>query len=967
MAYKPKRSDNLIVFEERQIDSIQATLAANFSSAVMLGAAFTDLYSQSSNTCTVTLNEPFLDGISWETLNDVDLGAYLGNQLAINGVLLPKCQPGQSPDVDKCANYSQLEGSRNRSRYDDAALLIITLWYTLEGINQTNSIDFYYKVVGTNIKHGEGLEPQVILNGRGAYDVILQENVNPKFFEKDQTVIDELNNKVLNIEGYVAEDICSTPADERTVERTYRINGLTSRELINKFVSSGEGGQVMSLPTKEFANKVQICSKADSVCYASRVFYLGKGLYEKYSIRSNIPTSPAERNVSKATETIELPGEPKIGEKVEFTSNSITPIQTARALNEVTDAGAFGAFEKQFENRSDYLTGDVANGWKAAAAGKKVTIEKIEKKSLFGNAKSGKSYLGGVVESVGNNGTRVVIKTNFYVHLCTEDAKCYRTSVYEEYKNLKSSSAKEKESLSPNAPIGEIETTPQKHTLFRYFGKAAGGDIFTFDPTTLKGILNTSKAAKEVADIAPTNNSSDGLFVGKVGSTGRSTGPHVHIQESTARTLSEQELYNLSSKYVRVNGTRLTDFSKNAGFGDNRGHNGIDFNAPNGGDITIEGTIVSAGAGVGGGNCGNGVAFTTPEGTELLICHLQDSSIPKDIRTDATGTFSNSGLAHTSGPGTADAIKDGIRLETEFKGVPKALEILPGRTILSFISDYDSWIVANKNPNIDPGVWIPKNYINWQVNQTQFNWDSGDLRVKINGMRPFASRTSRYALDAVPSFESYRAEKGYTDYYDYIRSSGDLCYTTNYGKNSCTECKKPSTPPSTGGAPGPDSVVGGYVKGRCQYTGSRFNKNTVNSLLNAAQEGGLKIDNKFGLAGILGNAGWESVGFNPKASGPSKEVGLFQWNPDVGRQQQLYAYSENLGLDPLTVEAQVKFFVEDVTKRYPSVVSSMNSAKSVEDAVKKFEEIYEKADPAYVNYAGRNEIGNHIYDNLTCS
>jgi len=51
---------------------------------------------------------------------------------------------------------------------------------------------------------------------------------------------------------------------------------------------------------------------------------------------------------------------------------------------------------------------------------------------------------------------------------------------------------------------------------------------------------------------------------------------------------------------------------------------------------------------------------------------------------------------------------------------------------------------------------------------------------------------------------------------------------------------------------------------------------------------------------------------------------------------------------------------------YSNLPAAMNSATSVEDAVKKFEEIYEKAEPAAVNDPGRNEIANHAYQSFAC-
>ena len=965
MAYKPKLSNNIIVFEERQIDSISATLAANFTPAMMLGAAFKDAYATDQNICSVTLNEPYLDGVTWQTLIDANIAASSSNRLASNGVLLPKCEPGQDPDGDPpCSNYSSIEGGPGGAFSD--ALLIITLWYTLEGINQTNSIDLYYRVISTSIKHGFELDPQITIRGRNAYDVILQENVNPQFFEKDQTVVDELNNKILSAENYSVLDVCSTPADEKVMDRTYRVNGLTSKELINKFVATGSGGQVLSPPTKEFANRIEICTKGDSICYSSRVFYLGKGLYEKYDISSDIPRSQLERTISRATEELSLPGEPKLDDKIEYVAQKITPTQNALALEKVSD-DAFATLEKLDENRSDYLTGNASNGWKSKVSGKKLTITKVEKEALFGNAKKAVTFLGGKVLSASESEKRVTIETNFFLHLCKPDlTKCYRSTVLEEYRNLKSVAVKENEELEINKSIGEVETEAQKHTVFRYVAKAAGNSIFVLDPTTLRSILNTAKAINRSEENAPSDSSSSGLEIGRMGSTGSSTGVHLHAQWEDGGEITESDV----REFVDVPGVVTSGYRP----ADRPNHRGIDIADPSRPPIIIRGgarvhEVVETGCVVEsdpGNGCGRGygnhIIIDTPRG-KMILAHLSPGSIPTDLPKTRQGTYSNSGRAQTSGPGSAYIVKDGIKLKTEFKGVPKALEILPGRTVLSFISDYDDWIMSGKSSDIDPGIWIPEQYSNWQINKTEFNWDNGDLRLKIEAMRPFFSKQRQF-LSQIPDFETYKANQGYIDYYDYIRSSGDLCYKTPDGENSCSKCKKPKNLPSGDSSSSP-APTNAFAQGACQYTGTRYNRSTVNSILNAAQSG-LGINNKFGLAGILGNSGWESAGFSPTAVGPGQEIGLFQWNParNVLRLQDLQAYSRRQGLDYLTVEAQVKFFVYETQTKFSSLPAAMNNATSVEEAVRLFEKDYERAGRPALE--GRNAIANHIYQNLSC-
>ena len=968
MAYKPRKSNKLIVFEERQIESISATLTAFFSPALKntAGGNVSAAFTTPDNTCSVTLNEPFLDGISWQTLLDVDRLSSPSNLAAMDEVLLPQCAEGEDPDVNKCARYSLLDNEQNK--FDGRALLIITLWYTLEGINETNSIDLYYLVSGTSIKHGGDLNPQVTIKGRHAYDVLLQENINPKFFEKDEKIVDELNKKALGPLGYEIEDICSTPADEKTMERTYRINGLTTKELVNKLSMSEEGGQVVSLATKEFANKVQICSKLDNSCYASRVFYLGKGLYEQYGIDSAYPTNDLEKNISPGSETPSIPGNLKNSNKIEYKISLIDPTTTSKKLEKVS-TDAFTPFPKQFEDRKDYQTGDAVNGWKVSAADKNLTIEKIEKKALFGDAKSSITYLGGRVLKISAEEKSVDIETNFYIHVSDTSGKSFRMRVYEQYKNLSSVLVKENAELSPNDPIGAINPDPQSRTIFRYYSKIDGGDIVTIDPASIKLMLSSSKSLTDVEkqSQAPTNNSADGIFVGKVGSTGRSTGPHVHIQESVSNTLSESELFNLAGKYVKVAGRSLTSYTKGQGFGAGRDHKGIDFPIEEGKDISISGTIVASGPGVGGGNCGNGVAFKPPEGPELLICHLQDNSIPPDLSKDSVGTFSNSGRAETSGPGSFGIAKNGINLKTEFKGVPKALNIIPGRTVLSFISDYDNWVGNGKPSTIEPNVWIPEKYKNWQINQVIYEWENADLRVKIEGIRPWGASIGKYKIDGVPSFESYKQSRNYIDYYDYIRSSGDLCYDISEGKNSCAEyCKKP-TLPSQGSQPSdPSQINGAFGPGKYTYACSKYNQGesagNIQGLVNAIDSLGIK--NKNGVAGIVGNSLQESsvggIFLNPNALGAAGELGIFQWNGP--RKAALEAYAETVGQDPTNIQTQYGFFAKEMKEGYGDLIQRLNNTQSVENAVKDFEQTYERAGTPVIDK--RINYANEVFDCL---
>ena len=95
-----------------------------------------------------------------------------------------------------------------------------------------------------------------------------------------------------------------------------------------------------------------------------------------------------------------------------------------------------------------------------------------------------------------------------------------------------------------------------------------------------------------------------------------------------------------------------------------------------------------------------GAAFKPPEGPELLICHMKEVSAPPSGGTQI-GTGSKVGTGVQTAPTSL-----GAELTTSFRGIPRALRIIPGRTILSFITKYDEWVEQGRPASIDPGIWI---------------------------------------------------------------------------------------------------------------------------------------------------------------------------------------------------------------------------------------------------------------------
>ena len=980
----------MIVIPERQIESVSVTLKQNVSAAVKnTSGSIGNIYTQSGNKCEVTISDLYMDGLSWITLEDIASSRAGGASYLKNNALLPKCEKGQDPETTPCyALYNELDESSITGTSGDSVgfsrpWIIISLFYDIKDVG-TTEFQTFFRVTKTTLQHG-GMVPKVTIQGESAISVQFNQQFNSIFLEKDKSIIEELNEKVFKKQGYELQNVCGSSADERKLEKSYKINGLTPIQILKKHIGEGNVGEVYISEKAENAKTIQICERADYSCLSSRLFFLGKGLYEQYNISGAFAINPAELNSSRSSGQMSdgnvLPGEESI-KPGNYRVSLKYPETKAKQIEEIekADSGAFTNGEKQFQANDDYYTTTSADGWRGEAAGSKFNITKLVKQYPYEKAKNAKASLGGIVTRVSEDSGEVVIQSKFSIQLdsANNSSASKEYLVIQEFRNLKSVSVKEDTSkvLKYGETVGAIESDPNKETVTRFYivpGQSNTATI-TIPRASVKQLISPTQrlSDKDKEGEAPTDGTSGKDVVGWVGSTGESSGPHVHaeIRASGGGSASTQTVVAADfDPYITIGGRKPSEWTTSSGHknvpGGRAGHNGVDIAGANieGQPIRIvNGTFTGRGSDSGYGNY---VSIDIGGGKEVFLGHLLNATegvIARERYIDTPGTrVSGTGLG---GSPILDE-KTSLSIKTKFKGVPKALFLEPGKTVLSFISDYDNWIKADKNESeVDPGVWIPEKYKNWIVNETTWKWEKGDLRMEINALRPYHYGLAWEGL--IPNFDKYRESFPYKDYYDYIRSPSDLCYTNTNGENSCSKCGKASDFGVSGGA-GPDGVSTAYAQGPCQYTGSKYQaKNgTINSLLNAAQTG-LGINNKYGLAGILGNSGWESAGFNPTAVGPSGEVGLFQWNPAAGRLQSLQKFSTDNGLDYQTVDAQVQFFVYEVKNQgYSSVIPAMNGATSVEDGVAKFESIYEKAGVPALE--GRNEIANEIYNNLTCS
>ena len=956
------------MFEERQIAQLEVNLSVNLADLTKQQIIVDNVFNTSDNTCRITLTDPYLDGIAWATLDEVSSLTGIANLEANAGGLLRKCKPGEDPSKVRCFPYARIDNCNVVAR--SFPVVIITLWYEIG--SQLVEQNFYYEVISTSIKHGTNGMPTVTIGGRHAFEVVFQQNIQPTFFEKNRDVVDEFNEKLFKREGYTIEDVCSDPANEPKTERTYRVNNLTPLQILNKYVNTKEGSQVLSLPVKEFANKIEMCTKSDSSCYSSRVFYLGKGLYEEFSIETKFPKSDIPRNTRQTSNSV--PDAPAPSEDVTTYNVSIPdPIATQEELSNVFQE-AFGGFEHQFSDVEDYFTGDSSDVYKGTGNEEELVIEKDSKKSKLGNAIRPLAYLGGRVTKANEDDKSVKIKSKFYIQYCKGDY-CSRAAVYQEYRNLKSVSVEYQQLLGYNEQIGELEEDPQKKSKTRFYAMLRTGEQITLDPSSIPSLVSTTDS--EICETTVSNQSpsstlspdpepSSGDIVGYIGFTGSTdppgiNGAHLHAEIRTpgggSDTITEITMADLD-KYITIGGKKPSEWRKSGGYGDNRGdrvHQGIDITGENINEQPIR-AINGATLGQRGNASGYGnfQSLNLPDGRELFMGHLSDKkdNIPTTPTESALATTSKS----KSQPfGSSAATQDGIRIKTKFKGIPKALLILPGRTMLSFVTNYDQWIESSKNPEINPGVWIPDRYRNWYITKTEFTWNKGDLRMQIEAAIPWLYDGSKdQAIGNVPTWEEHRQSKQYVDYYDYMRSAGDLCFKAPTGEDSCeTLCTKPA---QQNGASSPinASASNAYAQGKFTYTGS--NQSAVQSLLNASEAAGVRSN--IGQAAIVGNAQKESFArLDPTAVGDNgTALGVFQWRAD--RQDNLRA----LGNAPTSREQQMRWFVKEM-QDYPDLINYLNRNDiTLDQAVREFGRVYLR--PGKPDYPTRTQNAQNVLNNM---
>ncbi len=1002
IGYRPFGSEQLIVFEERQIQELSVKLKwkpntafANADASTQASVA-TNALSQS--TCSVTISDPYLTGLAWPALFDAASIYTQANIAAANNILLPPCGEGQDPNVDKCVKYVDVETDDTTDQGGKYAFLLLSLWYDVKGT--TFGTDFYFRVNGFSISHGtkypsvtiRGAEARSVLFNQSLVNVSLDEGVEVDVALKDLA-------KKLGYSTSFCANTNSDPSKKRLLPRSVRYTGITIDEAIKKVLDS-VNGNALSMPTRDYANKISMCSRGE-VEQGCSVFYLGKGLYEGYEINGQPElTLLALNSELNANRNNADPYTSEAFSAQTYFIGDVAPNKRKKAMAKVKKP----PFPRLFEPVPKHIkNAPIATGyaWRDEKSpsqkppGVNVLNEeasKIQKGgiNLFGVAPNGTtaiSFLNGEVLEADSKEGRVVIKTKFSFHICEKagSQKCFYRPVLQESSGLLSVAVKPKDKVEISQQIGT--STEERPEFVRFFIMGHNNQHVTLNPKLVwkwafpeeelpkpqTPAVNSGNPQQQ-ASAQQQSSGGQGQVVGRVGSTGRSTGPHVHVQESTGRTLSEAQLRSLASKYITVAGKPLTSYTQGDGFGAGRSHGGIDYPIKAGEPISVTGKIISAGAGVGGGACGNGVAFQPPEGPELLICHLQDKSIPPNI----------AGLTVSSGGGKpnptiqSSPTTQGLMLETGFKGIPRALRIIPGRTILSFITNYDEWVEQERPASIDPGVWIPDRFKNWFVSECEYRWREGDLRVQIEAVSAWGTQKIN-----VPTFDNYlQGMRGSGDakitsnYYDYIRSLGGLNWKTEDGKDStevyCPEAQALSTFLGQGGdstTPSPSGSSASFPPGACK-TGSSNKDYVINALYS------LGVNTPNGLAGVLGNFQTESgiqanrhnlaspgSGCSSTSGGPlgSTGYGIAQWCGS--RQTSIY----NKCGRSSTLECEMSFMIQEIKGGRdvkPGLVQALNSASSPSAAADIWNEYFERG-PGGIQK--RRDEAERIFKSIKCT
>jgi hypothetical protein len=503
------------VFDERQVQELSVDLKwqpgigyLNQDNTTTPNAS-TNALNQSK--CSVTVTDPYLTGLAWPVLYDAASIYTASTVAAANSIMLPACGEGQDPLSDKCFKSPDIETDNSTSDGGDFAFLLISLWYDVAGTSF--GTDFYFRVTGFSVAHGIDY-PRVTIQGAEARSIVFNQSLVNQTYDEGAEV-EKVLKDIAEQNGYSVSFCVNTndqPEAKRLLPRSIRFRGVTPDEAIQKILNS-VGGTSTSLPIRDYANKISMCTRGELNNRTCSVFYLGKGLYEGYDINGQPDLSLIGKNAEYASNKNN--GDPYRSEAFNaqtYVIQNIAPNLRKEALKNVKKI----AFPKLFESITPHIKGALRTTagfvWKDSkpapnTSGGKIAVinERVKDTILYGIAPNGTtaiSFLTGEVKEADATQGRVLINTKFGLRICKpdDDKKCFHRQIRQESTGLNSVKVKINDKVAINQEIGT--STAEKPEFTRFFIDGYGGEQVTLNPQL---VWDWAIPEEEIKKLEPAN------------------------------------------------------------------------------------------------------------------------------------------------------------------------------------------------------------------------------------------------------------------------------------------------------------------------------------------------------------------------------------------------------------------------------------------------------------------------------